>query len=324
MRNDHTVHPQQAENLFVDGFLVPFNPRGGEWWGPQLHWVDETTPPQITADANSAEIPDFYWPLNEVRVELKKVSEPGQPLVLRASFATQTPNFSHYVLEVDSQARTVVADTYDWQLVPGANSLTIRSVNDLGRPGFASEFVLDYQPIVPPEKRDDIMLKNGGFEMADPKAEAELRPADWSAATSNPFGASTFALDGREPFQGKYALRLEPARDPGGHIEYAFFARSLPFEVNPASDVVYSVWLKAEDEGVPVDIALVESTYKGHGTYVERVHAGRQWKKYSLKCRLHTGIQQVYAAVKVHTGTVWADEAAVEQVSPVRSGSRNR
>ena len=37
MRNDHTVHPQLKENIFVDGFMVPYNPRGGEWWGPQLN-----------------------------------------------------------------------------------------------------------------------------------------------------------------------------------------------------------------------------------------------------------------------------------------------
>ena len=193
-----------------------------------------------------------------------------------------------------------------------------------GVTGFASEFVLDYRPIVQPERIVDMVLKNGGFETIDPKAAADLRPADWSAAASNPFGTSAFTLDGRNPFQGKYSLRLAPAKDPGSQIEYAFFARSVPFPANPASDVVYSVWLRADKEGTPVDIALLESTYKGQGTYVERVNVGKKWKEYTLKCRLHTGIGQVYAAVKVYTGTVWADEAAVKQVSPVRSGSASR
>ncbi|OGD22451.1 MAG: hypothetical protein A2W03_02480 [Candidatus Aminicenantes bacterium RBG_16_63_16] len=319
MRNDQTVHPQRTENLSVDGFMVPYNSRGGEWWGPQLHWVDETTPPQITADANSGEVTDFYWPLNEVRVDLKKISDPGEPLALRATFKTQTPDFSHFVLDINDQARDIVADTYDWKLTPGRNSLKIRSVNGLGRKGHASELVLDYRPVLPPEEIAAPALANGGFETADPEAEGVLRPADWSATTSNPFGTSAFVLDGGHPFKGRYSLKLAPAKDRVSGIEYAFIARSASFRANPASDVAYSVWLKADQAGRPVDIALLESTYKGQGTYVERVEVGRSWRKYTLKCRLHTGIEQAYVAVKVYTGTVWVDEAAVEQVRLFRS-----
>ncbi len=64
----------------------------------------------------------------------------------------------------------------------------------------------------------------------------------------------------------------------------------------------------------PVDIALLESTFKGLGTYVERIMVGREWKKYELKCRLHNELTNTYVGFKVYTGTVWADDASYVEV----------
>jgi hypothetical protein len=113
---------------------------------------------------------------------------------------------------------------------------------------------------------------------------------------------------------GKYSLRGVPAKDPRSGVEYSFIVHSANFPVNAASDVIYSVWLRADRADTPVDIALLEAEYKGQGTYVQRVTVGTEWKQYELKCRLHNGINLVYVGYKIYTGTVWADDASIVEV----------
>ena len=314
MRNDHTVHPQSKENIFVDGFMVPYNARGGEWWGPQLHWTDNKTPPQLTCD-NTNILSDLEWPLNEVYVELRKISVPGDPAVLEARFGTLTPCFIRYDLDIDGVKTPVDGDVFVWKLKKGINTLGVCSVNAAGRKGFTSEFELEYDPsLVDFSRRVDIALANPGFEEADPKSPAKTpRPLTWSTICSNALREGEYRLDKKTKRSGKYALKAVPAKDPKTGIEYAFIVRSVPFEVNPATDVVYSVWLRAGREGTPVDICLLDSTYKGQGTYVKRVETGKAWKQYSLPCRLNNELTKVYVGFKVYTGTVWADDASFEE-----------
>ncbi len=315
MRNDHTVHPQSTENVYVDGFMVPYNSRGGEWWGPQLHWTDDYTPPQITC-WNSSEPGDFQWPLNEVKVDLVKTSLPGAPCVLQAKFTTNTPNFDHYLLEVDGRTVPVEDDVYVWTLARGTNSIRVASGKAHGPKGFPSEFVIEFDPAVADRSwKVNVELKNPGFENAAPSGSSKGAPADWGALPSNKFGVREFVLDSKVKRGGKYSLRATPARDPESGIEYAFIAKSANFPVNAGTDVTYSVWLRADRDDTPVDLALLEAEYKGQGTYVERVRVGREWKRYDLKCRLHNGINIVYVGFKVYSGTVWADDASVTEVN---------
>lgn len=315
LRNDYTVHPQSKENIFVDGFMVPYNARGGEWWGPQLKWVDENTFPQITCD-NTGEIDDFEWPLNEVRVDLKKITVPGEPAALEAKFTTFTPCFSRYSLEVDGKTVTIDGDVYIWKLNKDRNTLKAASVNTAGRNGFPSVFEIEYDPsLVDFSRVVEVKIKNPGFEEADPESgKNKPVPAGWRTICSNALKHGEFRQDAKIKHSGKYALKATPARDTETGIEYAFIVRTEIFEVNPAKDVVYSVWLRAAGENTPVDICLLESTYKGQGTYVKRVMAGKSWEKYDLMCRLNNEITKVYVGFKVYTGTVWADDVTYEEV----------
>lgn len=63
-----------------------------------------------------------------------------------ATFTTNTPCFSRFELEIDGQRVPIEGNAYRWSLKSGANTLRIRSLNVLGRPGSLSEFVLDYDP----------------------------------------------------------------------------------------------------------------------------------------------------------------------------------
>ena len=315
LRNDHTVHPQSTENIYVDGFMVPYNARGGEWWGPHLHWIDATTMPQITA-WNSGERNDFEWPLNEVKADIMKVSPTGEPVVLEVTLSTLTPCFSRYRLEIDGKEIPIDGDVYRWKLKTGTNTLKVASINAVGRSGFPSEFILEYDPAkVDFSRKVTVELKNPGMEETAGNTQGkESKPAQWGTITSNPLGVGEFTLDAKVKHSGRYALRATPVRDPKTGIEYTFIVKSADFEANPATDVIYSIWLRASEDGTPVDIALLESTYKGLGTYVERVMVGRQWKKFDLKCRLHNELTKAYVGFKVYSGTVWADDAEYVEV----------
>ncbi|MCE5251991.1 transglutaminase-like domain-containing protein, partial [bacterium] len=315
LRNDQTVHPQSTENVYVDGFMVPFNARGGEFWGPQLHWTDDRTDPQITA-WNSNNVYDFQWPLNEVRVDLMCTSVPGAPVVLDAKFSTLTPSFSHYLLEVDRNEVPLDGDTYVWKLRKGANSLKITSINAVGRGGFPSEFEIEYDPdSVDYTKPVVVELKNPGMELAASGASGKVpSPANWGTITSNALRFKEFTLDSKVKHSGKYSLRAAPARDPKTGTEYAFIVKSDDFDINPATNVIYTIWLRATEDNTPVDIGLLDCTYKGQGTYIERVSVGKTWRKYELKCRIHNEITKAYVGFKVYTGTVWADDAGYEEI----------
>ncbi len=315
MRNDHTVHPQSKENVYVDGFMVPYNARGGEWWGPQLKWIDENTLPQITC-SNTDDIDDFAWPLNEVKVDLIKVSVPGAPTVLETHFSTLTPNFSRYNLSIDGRTVPLDGDVFIWKLKQGKNTLRIASINDVDRSGFPCEFEIEYDPsLADYSQRVTVKLENPGFEEADPNAKNSDRPYKWGTICSNALQFKDFRIDKRVKHSGKYSLRAAPAVDTDTGNEYAFIVKTDNFEVNAGTDVVYSIWLKADKENIPVDIALLEAKFKGLGTYVERVTVEKKWKKYELKCRLHNEINIIYVGFKVYTGTVWADDVRFEEVN---------
>lgn len=314
MRNDHTVHPQSTENVYVDGFMVPYNPRGGEWWGPQLKWADDETVPQITC-RNTSNYNDFEWPLNEVEVDLALISPNGAPAVLEARLRTLTPSFDHYRLVVDGIETAIDGDVHVWALREGTNSLRVSAVNATGRPGFTSEFELEYDPSVTNDPAPvTVTIPNPGME---DKAEKGEGPAQWSTITSNSLRSGIFIRDRKEHHSGSYSLKAKPAQGDDG-TEYAFIVKTAKFKTNPSTDVIYSIWLKANKDDTPVDIALLESTYKGHGTYVERVIVGRKWRKYELRCRLHNNLTDAYTGFKVYTGTVWADDAAIEEVGGIR------
>ncbi len=210
---------------------MPYNSRGGEW-GTAAYWIDDFTPPQITC-ANSGEVNDFQWPLNEVKVDLAKTSVPGAPCMIEAKFSTFTPNFQRYDLTVDGRNVPIDGGVYVWRLNKGTNSLRVVSVNAVGRAGFPSEFVIEYDPAAADRSRQvAVTLKNPGFEEALPsKGEASsgtvikgaaetkplLLPAGWGTICSNAFQCAEFVLDGKVRHSGKTSLRTAPAktRKPG-------------------------------------------------------------------------------------------------------------
>jgi hypothetical protein len=87
---------------------------------------------------------DLYWTLNETEIWVRRSSPVDKPLLV---FRTVTPNFSHFEVAVDGvPPKRVVGNTCEWALHPGANTLSVASVNHLGIHGRASSLRLDFAP----------------------------------------------------------------------------------------------------------------------------------------------------------------------------------
>jgi hypothetical protein len=110
---------QGEAHYFHDGYL---------WWqdGP----LPTTSPEYARLSYRPA---DFYPNLNEVELDLRATEA---PTTLRVSLATQTPNFSHYMVKIDGgEWQKQPAGAFDWPLKAGANHIEVKTVNQYGREG---------------------------------------------------------------------------------------------------------------------------------------------------------------------------------------------
>ena len=132
-RNNHLDTPfpgelEQGEaHYFHDGYL---------WWqdGPVPTGYPEyeslTYRPQ-----------DFYWNLNQVALDLR-TSEAADKI--EVGLATQTPNFSHYLVRVDGgEWQKQNGPTVTWPLHAGSNRVEVKIVNVFGREGKASSATVE-------------------------------------------------------------------------------------------------------------------------------------------------------------------------------------
>lgn len=132
-RNNHLDTPfpgelEQGEaHYFHDGYL---------WWS------DSTIPTRSAEYSHiTNRVQDMYPNLNQVALDLQ--AGDGANKVL-AGLATDTPNFSHYMVKVDNgEWQKHTGDTFDWTLHTGTNRIEVKSVNKFGREGKASSAVVE-------------------------------------------------------------------------------------------------------------------------------------------------------------------------------------
>jgi hypothetical protein len=100
-----------------------------------VEWQDRLTFDNIYYKYETGRLPDLYWPLDQVRLELYPLS--GKRF--RVTLETFTPNFANFQVELDSAAViTLERPVYDWSLHSGRNDLRVRAVNSFGRAGRAA------------------------------------------------------------------------------------------------------------------------------------------------------------------------------------------
>ena len=130
LRNDHLTRPAPAElehgadQYHFDGYL---------WW------TDDLDPkyPEYSLQTNRPE--DLYWTVNRTRIFLQSGEAPGS---LRVDLETVTPNFSHYLVQMDDGEWEPRETPFIWSLHPGQNALRVKGINAFGREGGATHAVV--------------------------------------------------------------------------------------------------------------------------------------------------------------------------------------
>lgn len=115
---------------------------GTNWpWNGYVNWYDKRTPPNRKYTSQTDRPRDLWPDLNKVHVDITSAFG-NDRLFLR--FETYTPNFSHFVVDVDDTGWKEVGDRWTWLLQSGRNELRVRAVNKLGAKGKPSWFVINH------------------------------------------------------------------------------------------------------------------------------------------------------------------------------------
>jgi len=75
---------------------------------------------------------DMYWSVNQTRVYAQAGEREG---TLDVQFETVTPNFDHFLVQIDDGEWTEHSGPLEWTLHPGDNELAVRGVNAFGMMG---------------------------------------------------------------------------------------------------------------------------------------------------------------------------------------------
>lgn len=133
LRNDHLIHAEPAE---LEHGAQQYH------WDGYLWWTDDIVPKYAEYSLQTSRPGDFYPTLNRTRIYLQVTDAPG---TLQVDLETVTPNFDHYLVQVDGGAWEARQAPFDWVLQDGENTLSVKSVNRFGRKGVASRVVLRYR-----------------------------------------------------------------------------------------------------------------------------------------------------------------------------------
>lgn len=130
LRNNHLSQPWPAEiehgheHYRWDGYL---------WWTDS---VDDPRYPEYSLLSNR--VADFYYPLNQVNVDLQR--HDADTLIV--GLHTQTPNLRRYEAAFDAGPWRPVEPGFTWALHDGKNGLGLRVVNAFGVSGTRTHIVV--------------------------------------------------------------------------------------------------------------------------------------------------------------------------------------
>ena len=113
----------------------------GYWWvgdSPD----DPQISPEYSRHLNAARPQDIDWSLNWTRIHLSRTAKPGE---LQVDLETLTPNLARLERR-EEKAWQPTAPTLIWKLKPGANELSVRSVNQWERAGAEAKLIVKWMP----------------------------------------------------------------------------------------------------------------------------------------------------------------------------------
>jgi len=100
-----------------------------------LWWKDTPIPKYEEYTYQSSHPRDFYWTINHAQVFLSATADPVE---LRVTLDTVTPNFASYEVRLDGGDWKTTEANFGWALHPGMNTLEVKPVNTFGLDGITS------------------------------------------------------------------------------------------------------------------------------------------------------------------------------------------
>jgi len=122
-RNDHTIRPEPAE--LEHGY-------GAYRWDGYLWWTVDIDPKYAEYSLQTSRPADMYWSVNQTRMYAQAGERKG---ALDVQLETVTPNFAHFLVQIDDGEWTEHSGPLEWNLHAGDNELAVRSVNAFGKMG---------------------------------------------------------------------------------------------------------------------------------------------------------------------------------------------
>ena len=316
-RNDFLSSPLEPRPAGAPGdYFQPNNQLNDLLQTALIHvaWWQPGDSPPIACPMVSYE-QDYNFPLNQVEITFSRPAD--REGVLELSFETHTPEFDSYFMKSGNGEWQPCGSRFLWELKPGTNSLSVKSRNKWGRFGQPSEVVLEYRP---EELRAPVVqrleIPDPGFEETgkSPKSGDGQPSSAWKMVYTDQYQKPAFYGPVSEnPRSGRYCFKIELDKPP-------IYARlqSGRFRVNPASDVTFTVWLRADREAREVTLSVSDVTPGGPGSQAkvhDRVRVGTEWKQYELKARLTARTTEAAVGVQVMRGVLWMDDFSIVEDS---------
>ncbi len=110
-------------------------------WDGYLWWSVDIDPKYAEYSLQTSRPADFYWSVNQTRLYPQATETPG---VLEMKTETTTPNFSHFLVQIDGGDWREHRGTLQWELHAGDNELAVRSVNVFGKKGRSARVRASY------------------------------------------------------------------------------------------------------------------------------------------------------------------------------------
>ncbi|MFC1573918.1 transglutaminase-like domain-containing protein [Candidatus Latescibacterota bacterium] len=134
-------------NFFSQPLPMPLNHgRQVHWgWTGYYCWFDGQTPKSQEHELFTNRESDLYWNLNSVDFSAEMESSDR----IQLTMTTRSPNFSHYEVDDNGDVTSIKSDSYQWNLVPGFNRISLRVIDTMGNTGGKSYLELNY---LPPDK----------------------------------------------------------------------------------------------------------------------------------------------------------------------------
>ena len=132
-RNNHLIEAEPAELR---------HGAGQYHWDGYLWWSDDIDPKYAEYSLQTTRVEDFYWSVNQTRLYPQATDTAG---LLDVGLETATPNFSHFLVQIDGSNWRKHQGPLQWHLHSGNNQLAVRGVNVFGKEGRISQANISFK-----------------------------------------------------------------------------------------------------------------------------------------------------------------------------------